>query len=149
MLWSCEVVGEGRLCRCVRCPTAYHASYACLAAGSQLLSGTAMICSRHVVPSRVHSHISTTWCITCDKGVTRCPLIAYLWLWVTLLVGRQEGHPACKKYGGWWRWALVSPDRVVPSRMVGLWASVNLRCTMKSRSSLLAPAHPGGPGKGP
>jgi len=26
-------------------------------------------------------------------------------------------------------------------------ASVNLPCTIKSRSSLLAPAHPGGPGK--
>jgi len=43
-----------------------------------------------------------------------------------LLVGRQEGHPACKKYGGWWRWALVSPDGVTPSRMVGVSASVNL-----------------------
>ena len=29
---------------------------------------------------------------------------------LTLLVGRQEGHPACKKNGGWWRWALLSPD---------------------------------------
>jgi len=36
----------------------------------------------------------------------------------TLLVGRQEGHSARKKYGGWWRWVLVSPDRVSPSRMV-------------------------------
>jgi len=27
---------------------------------------------------------------------------------LTLLVGRQEGHLACKKMGGWWRWALVS-----------------------------------------
>jgi len=36
---------------------------------------------------------------------------------LTLLVGRQEGHPACKKWG-WWRWALVSPDGVVPSQMV-------------------------------
>jgi len=46
---------------------------------------------------------------------------------LTLLVGRQEGHPACKKYGGWWRWALVtSPDGVVPIRMVGMSASVNL-----------------------
>jgi len=45
---------------------------------------------------------------------------------LTLLVGRQEGHPARKKnMGGWWRWALVtSPDGVVPSRMVGV--SVNL-----------------------
>ena len=28
--------------------------------------------------------------------------------------------------GGWWRWALVSPDEVAPSRMVGVSASVNL-----------------------
>jgi len=27
---------------------------------------------------------------------------------LTLLAGRQEGHLACKKMGGWWRWALVS-----------------------------------------
>jgi len=45
---------------------------------------------------------------------------------ITLLVGRQEGHSACKKYGGWWRWALVSPDGVAPSRMVYVSASVNL-----------------------
>ena len=45
---------------------------------------------------------------------------------LTLLVGRQEGHPACKKYGGWWRWALVSPDKVAASRMVSVSASVNL-----------------------
>ena len=41
--------------------------------------------------------------------------------------------------GGWWRWALVSP--------VGVSASVNLPLHHKSRSSLLPPAHPGGPGK--
>ena len=27
---------------------------------------------------------------------------------------------------GWWRWALVSPDGVASSRMVGVSASVNL-----------------------
>jgi len=43
-----------------------------------------------------------------------------------LLVGWQEGHPACKKYGGWWRWALVSPDGMAPSWMVVVSASVNL-----------------------
>jgi len=68
---------------------------------------------------------------------------------LTLLVGRQEGHPACKKWGGLWRWTLVSPDGAASSRMVGVFASVNLPCTIKSRSSLLAPAHPGGPGKRP
>jgi len=52
---------------------------------------------------------------------------------LTLLVGRQEGHPACKNYGGWWRWALVtSPDGVAPIRMVGVSASVNLPLDHKS-----------------
>ena len=69
---------------------------------------------------------------------------------LTLLVGRQEGHLARKNMGGWWRWALVSPDGVAPSRMVSMSASVNLPLhhNTMSRSSLLAPAHPGGPGKG-
>ena len=66
----------------------------------------------------------------------------------TLLVGRQEGHPACKKWGDgggghwlvWmeWRpagWSVFLPLLIFP-------------CTMKSRSSLLALSHPAGPGKG-
>jgi len=28
--------------------------------------------------------------------------------------------------GGWWRWALVSPDGVAPSRMISVSASVDL-----------------------
>ena len=51
------------------------------------------------------------------------------------------------KMGGWWRWALVSPDGVAPSRMVYVSASVNFPFTIKSTSSLLAPAHLGGPGR--
>jgi len=48
---------------------------------------------------------------------------AFAFSTLTLLVGRQEGHPACKKiWGGWWRWALVSLGGVVPSRMVGVSA---------------------------
>jgi len=66
---------------------------------------------------------------------------------LTLLVGRQEGHPACKKYGKdggghwlvWmeWRpagWSVCLPLFIFP-------------CTIKSRSSILVPAYPGGPGK--
>jgi len=66
---------------------------------------------------------------------------------LTLLVGRQEGHQDCKKWGDgggryWlvrmeWRpagWSVYLPLLIFP-------------CTIKSRSSLLAPAHPGGPGK--
>jgi len=40
------------------------------------------------------------------------------------LGGRKGIQPV--KDGGWWRWALVSPDGVAPSRMVGVSASVNL-----------------------
>jgi len=29
---------------------------------------------------------------------------------LTLLVGQQEGHPACKKMELWWRWAPVRLD---------------------------------------
>ena len=42
---------------------------------------------------------------------------------------------------------MLSPDGVVPSRMVGVSASVNLPLHHKSRGSLLVPAHPGSPGK--
>jgi len=66
---------------------------------------------------------------------------------LTLLVGRQEGIRPVKKWGDggdghWlvrmeWRpagWSVCLPVLICP-------------CTIKSRSSLLAPAHPGGPGK--
>jgi len=61
---------------------------------------------------------------------------------LTLLVGQQEGHPACKKWdcgGGHWLvqmewcpagWSVCLPLLIFPY-------------TIKSRSSLLAPAHPG------
>ena len=39
---------------------------------------------------------------------------------LTLLVGWQAGHPARKKMGGCWRWALVSLDGVALSRTVCL-----------------------------
>jgi len=42
---------------------------------------------------------------------------------------------------------VISPDGVAPSWMVGVSASVNLPLHHKVQSSLLAPAHLGGPGK--
>ena len=45
---------------------------------------------------------------------------------LTLLDGWQEGHPACKKMRGWWRWAMFSPYGVAPSWIVCVSSSVNL-----------------------
>jgi len=44
-------------------------------------------------------------------------------LWHYWLRGRKGIRPA-KRMGGWWRWALVSPDGVVSSQMGGLSSSV-------------------------
>jgi len=63
------------------------------------------------------------------------------------LVGQQEGHPACKKIGGWWRWALLSPDGVAHSRMVGVSASVNLPLHHKVQKCSSGTGSPGWSGK--
>ena len=60
-----------------------------------------------------------------------------------LLVGRQEGHPACKNMGGWWKWAMVSPDGVGPSQMVDVSASVNLPLRHKVQKSSSGTGSPG------
>jgi len=60
------------------------------------------------------------------------------------LVGRQEGHLACIRYGGWWRCALVtSPDGVAPIRMVGVSASVNLPLHHKVQKFSFGTGSPG------
>jgi len=48
--------------------------------------------------------------------------------------------------GVWWRWALVSSEEVAPSLTVCLPLLI-FPCAIKSRGSLLAPAHPVGPRK--
>jgi len=63
-----------------------------------------------------------------------------------LLVGRQEGQPACKKEdGGGWHWLVLREWR--PAGWSVCLPLLIFPCTIKSRSSLLAPADPGGPGK--
>jgi len=69
---------------------------------------------------------------------------------LTLLAGRQEGHPARKKNmggcgGG--HWLVRSLNGVAPSQSVCLPLLI-FPCTIKSRSSLLALAHPLVPKKG-
>ena len=94
-------------------------------------------------------HIASASSRDCKTGCLCSRLVFCLVAFsaLTLLVGLQEGHPACKNMGDgggghwlvWmeWRragWSVCLPLLIFP-------------CTIKSRSSLLAPAHPGGPGK--
>ena len=59
-----------RILRCVRCPTAYHASR-CLVAGCVQLTNTLMVCHKHFVPQKNkphHTHYNVSWCFVCSTG---------------------------------------------------------------------------------
>jgi len=61
---------------------------------------------------------------------------------LTVLVGWQEGHPACKKMGVWWRVALVSPDGLAPSWMVCMPLLI-FPCTIKIQKFSSGTGSPG------
>jgi len=71
-------------------------------------------------------------------------------LWRTLLVGWQEGHPACKRNWvlvcWWWRfdWSFARPIAPVLATM-----SVTLSSNEIQNVRILVPANPCPPGKGP
>jgi len=54
-----------------------------------------------------------------------------LFIALTLLVGLQEGHPACKKPWGSWGGGAVSPIGVAPTRTDGASASIIFPCSIK------------------
>jgi len=62
---------------------------------------------------------------------TQLPLTGFLF-WSHCMLGRVVQNSISWEIRsgisteGWWRWALVSPDGVAPSRMVGVSACVNL-----------------------
>nr|XP_061798762.1 histone-lysine N-methyltransferase NSD2-like [Nerophis lumbriciformis] len=62
---------KGRLMRCLRCPVAYHVGDQCVAAGSQIVTGTAIVCTNHFSAKKGyshHSHVNVSWCFVCSKG---------------------------------------------------------------------------------
>jgi len=68
---------------------------------------------------------------------------------LTLLVGRQEGHPACKKQ--WWGTGMViCLERGADMRMAQLIPlPLTVSCSSKIQIgfTILVPAYPGCPGK--
>lgn len=74
---QCHGFMKKRLLRCLKCPTAYHLTDACLAAGSISLSFSYIICPEHI-PSRASKHVTVNWCFSCNQGGSlicceRCP----------------------------------------------------------------------------
>ena len=71
---------------------------------------------------------------------------------LTLLVGRQEGHPACKKLSGGGAGVVICLERGADLHMAQLMPlPLTVSCFSKIQIgfTFLVPAHPGSPGKEP
>ena len=69
---------------------------------------------------------------------------------MTLLVGRQEGHPACKKTEWWGAGVVIRLELGADLHMAQLMPlPLTVSCFSKIQigSTFLLPAHPGSPGK--
>jgi len=76
------------------------------------------------------------------------PLSAFSAL--TLLVGRQEGHPACKKLGGWGPGVVICLEwdaDLHTTQLVPLPLTVSCFSKIQIGFTFLVPAHLGRPGK--
>jgi len=66
---------------------------------------------------------------------------------LTLLVGHQEGHPACEKLsGGLLAWLSVWSE-VHTAQLMPLPLTVSCFSKIQTGFTFLVPAHPGSPGK--
>ena len=82
--------------------------------------------------------------ICCFKAVS-CAFSA-----LTLLVGRQEGHPACKKTEWWGAGVVICLERDADLHMAQLMPlPLTVSCSSKIQIgfTFLVPAYPGYPGK--
>ena len=69
---------------------------------------------------------------------------------LTLLVGRQEGHPACKKTERWGAGVVICLERGADLHMAQLMSlPITVSCFRKIQIgfTFLVPAHPGSPGQ--
>jgi len=71
---------------------------------------------------------------------------------LTLLVGRQEGHPACKKTEWWGAGMVVCLERGAElhvAQLMPLLLTVSCSSKIQIGFTFLVPAHLGSPGKVP
>jgi len=83
------------------------------------------------------------------KQFNGCPFIHVVMVfYMQFTVLKLKFQHSCFGFmGGWWRWALVGPDRVVPSQIVGMSASVNLPLHHKVQKFSSGTSSPGWSGK--
>ena len=77
--------------------------------------------------------------------------VFYAFSALTLLVGRQEGHPACKKTEWWGAGVVICLERGADLHMFQLMPlPLTVSCFSKTQTgfAFLVPAHLGSPGKG-
>jgi len=86
--------------------------------------------------------------ICLQQVLMRCVIPAFSAL--TLLVGRQEGHPACKKAEWWGAGVVICLEQGADLHMAQLMPlPLSVSCFSKIQIGLtfLVPAHLGSPGK--
>ena len=69
---------------------------------------------------------------------------------LTLLVGRQEGHPACKKLECWGAGMVICLEQgadLHTAQLMSLPLTVSCFSKIQIGFTFLVPAHPGSPGK--
>jgi len=87
-----------------------------------------------LLTNHMHTLMAATGCLIVDVSALQFSMQVYIyyasciWVCAMLLVGWQEGHPACKKPLGI---VGVSPVSVVPTRTVGTSASIIFPCSIK------------------
>ena len=77
-------------------------------------------------------------------------LLTYAFSALTLLVGRQEGHPACKKTEWWGAGVVICLERGADLHMaqrIPLPLTVSCFIKIQIGFTFLVPAHPGSPGQ--
>uniref|UniRef100_A0A671SP78 Histone-lysine N-methyltransferase NSD2-like n=1 Tax=Sinocyclocheilus anshuiensis TaxID=1608454 RepID=A0A671SP78_9TELE len=73
---------KGKMMRCLRCPVAYHVGDLCVAAGSEMITSSAIVCTNHFRPKKGyshHSHVNVSWCFICSKGLPESDARASSW----------------------------------------------------------------------
>ena len=79
-----------------------------------------------------------------------CAFSACAFSALTLLVGRQEGHPACKKHEWWGTGVVICLERgadLHTAQLMPLPLTVSCSSKIQIVFTFLVPAYPGCPGK--